>query len=222
MVKIEVEHRGGLTKKKIMNIIFDWSGVVKDVVKVQLWIINRMFTKLGIKEISMEELMENWEQPHMLFYNKYLPNLNEEEQGRLYREALFREDCPVSEPYPGVVELIKKLKEEGSFLAVISADLEETIIPEIKRYGLENIFEDIFFHVHDKTTVTRELIGKRKLNKDETFFIGDTNQEIEAGRENGIRTIAVTWGICTEKNLKLKNPDFIVHNTEELSKLILK
>jgi phosphoglycolate phosphatase-like HAD superfamily hydrolase len=205
-----------------MNIIFDWSGVVKDVLENQLWTVNRMFTKLGIGEISKEELIENWEQPHMLFYNKYLPDLTEEEQGRFYRESIFSKDCPISEPYPGVVELIKKLKEDGNFLAIISADLEETIIPEIKRYGLENVFDDIFFHIHDKTKVARDLIDKRKLNTEETFFIGDTNQEIEAGRENGIKTIAVTWGICTEKNLKLKNPDFIVHNVEELSKLILK
>lgn len=205
-----------------MNIIFDWSGVVKDALKSQLWIVNKMFANFGINEISIEELKENWEQPHMLFYNKYLPDLTEEEQGILYRKYIFNKNCPVCESYLGIVELIKKLKDKGNFLAVISADLENTIIPEIKRYGLENIFDDIFFHIHDKTIVARELIEKRKLNKDETFFIGDTNQEIEAGKENGIKTIAVTWGICTEKYLKGKNPDFIVHNIEELGKIILK
>ena len=51
----------------IKSIIFDWSGVVKDSVEDHLWVINRMFKIVGVGEISLREMKENWEQPYMLF-----------------------------------------------------------------------------------------------------------------------------------------------------------
>jgi len=44
---------------KFKNIIFDWSGVIKDALECHLWTVNRIFKKFGAKEISMEELKEN-------------------------------------------------------------------------------------------------------------------------------------------------------------------
>jgi len=43
------------------NIIFDWSGVIKDALECHLWLVNRIFKKFGAEEISMEELKEEWE-----------------------------------------------------------------------------------------------------------------------------------------------------------------
>ena len=59
----------------IKNIIFDWSGVIKDSAEDQLFAVNEVFQQFGAKKISLEELKENWVQPYMLFYNKYLPNI---------------------------------------------------------------------------------------------------------------------------------------------------
>ena len=55
------------------NIIFDWSGVVRDTVTGQLWIVNKIFEKYNVSKISLEEFRENWKQPPALFYQKYLP-----------------------------------------------------------------------------------------------------------------------------------------------------
>lgn len=204
------------------NIIFDWSGVIKDAIDGHLWIVNRIFKKFGTNEISLEELKENWEQPYMLFYNKYLPNLTIEEEQTAYREALFHKDCPDSKVFPGITEFIKKLKRRNIFLGVISSDLADTVLPEIKKYDLEDIFDDVITDAHDKVEAVRNLIKKHNISQDETFFIGDSNHEIEAGKQTGIKTIAVTWGFITEQKLKLKKPDFIVHNLEELKKLFHK
>ena len=204
------------------NIIFDWSGVVKDALECHLWIVNEIFKELGIKEISGKELQENWEQPHMIFYNKYLPNLTEIEELSLYKKAILRSDCPKSKPVSEMCELIKKLKDRGYFLGVISSDLPETIFPEIEEYGLEDIFDDVVTQSEIKGKSLEEMIEKYNLNPENTYFIGDSNHEIIAGKENGIKTIAVTWGFNTEEYLKLKRPDYLAHNVKELEKILLK
>ena len=188
------------------NIIFDWSGVVKDAVDAQLWTVNKMFKSVGLREISLEEMKENWEQPYMLFYNKYVPSWSLAQEQEAYYKAISKEDYPDAHSYAGVVELIKKLNKKGVQMVILSSDSTNNIFSEIKQFGLENIFKEVVMDIHDKSEKIHELIEKNRFKKEETIFIGDSNHEVEVGKQAGIKTIAVTWGFCTEKRLKAMDP----------------
>jgi len=203
----------------IKNIIFDWSGVIKDSVEDHLFVVNKVFKKFGGREISLSELKENWKQPYMLFYNKYLPEITNEEESIAYKEAVM--ECPQARPYPGIADWIKSLKNKGARMVVISSDLPETLLPEIDNFGLENIFLDVATDVYDKTAVMEKLMIKHNFNKSETIVVGDSNHEVEAGKKLGIKTIASTWGFTTEDRLAEAQPDFLVHNLDELKNILL-
>ena len=198
----------------IKNIIFDWSGVIKDSIEDHLFVVNEIFTKFGANKISLIELKENWKQPYMLFYNKYLPNLTLEQEMAAYKEAIMKSSSPRF--YSGIVDLTKDLQRQGIKMVVVSSDLSETLLPEIDSFGLNNTFLDVVTEAHDKTIVMGDLIKKHNFNKSETFVVGDSNHEIEAGQHIGIKTIAVTWGFTLEDRLITSNPDFIAHNLDEL------
>ena len=204
------------------NIIFDWSGVIKDCLESHVWGVGEMMKIFGGKEISREEIKENWKQPYMNFWNKYFPDLTIEDQNKAYRKTILRKDGPKSNAFPGIVELIKDLKRRGAFLAVVSSDSPKTLLPEMKEYGLENIFDEVITDVHDKTEGVRKIINENNFEKAETVFIGDSNHEVEVGKQAGIKTIAVTWGFSTEEKLKATNPDYLVHNIKELEEILLK
>lgn len=206
---------------KFKNIIFDWSGVVKEVVDSHFWVVNKMFGEAGVKAISLQEMRENWEQPYMLFYNKYVPGWTLEEEQEIYHKVITRKDCPKPCACEGIVKLIKKLNKKGVLMAVFSSDSAETLLPEIKQFGLENIFKEVIVNVHDKTEKIHELIEKNNFKPEETVFIGDSNHEVEVGKQAGIKTIAVTWGFSTEEKLKSTNPDYLVYNIKELEKILL-
>lgn len=203
------------------NIIFDWSGVVKDAVDAQIWKVNKIFEKYNAPQISKEEFQEKFVLPYMDFYADYLPDLNKEEQDILYKELSFSDECPVSFSYPGIADLIKELKSKGYYLAIVSSDLSEALYNEIKEYDLENVFDDIVHEVHDKSESVFNIIKDKNLDKSHTYFIGDSNHEIEVAKKTGIKSIAVTWGFTSEDKLKSINPDFLVHNIKELSDIIL-
>jgi len=200
------------------NIIFDWSGVIKDCVVDQVAIVNKIFKEFGAKEITLVEFQENWIQPYMLFYNKYLPNLTIEEETSAYKRAIA--ESPKAKQYPGISDLIKKAKESGKKIAVLSSDQPETIIKEIKDFGLEGAFDDMILDAHDKQEGIFDLMARNNFDKADTVFIGDSNHEIEVGRSAGIKTVAVTWGFSLEGQLKQRNPDYIVHNLDELRTVI--
>lgn len=204
------------------NIIFDWSGVIKDSIENHIWSVGEMMKIFGGKEISREELKENWRQPYMNFWHKYFPNLTIEDQSNAYYKTIARKDAPATKAYPGIANLIKNLKNMGAYVAVVSSDSPKTLLPEMKEYGLENIFDKVITDVHDKTHGVNEILLDRKIKKEETVFIGDSNHEIEVGKELGIGTIGVTWGFTSEDRLKQNNPDYLVHNIKELEDVLLK
>lgn len=209
-------------KTSMKNIIFDWSGVVRNTLTNQLWIVNKIFERYGVSPTGLEEFRENWTQPPALFYQKYLPaGYNEEEQVKLFQELQLDKDCPRSAPFLEVVEFILKCKENGYFLAVVSSDFPETLLPEVKEYGLESIFNEIITDVDDKLEAVQKIIKDNKLGLQETFFIGDSNHEIDVAKKTGIKSVAVTWGFTSKQKLESRNPDYIITNPKELEKVIL-
>lgn len=203
------------------NIIFDWSGVVRDTVTGQLWIVNKIFEKYNVGKISLEEFRENWQQPPVLFYQKYLPQgYSEEERVKFFSEIQLDKECPKAGPFLEVVELIHQCKERGDFLAVVSSDFPETLLPEVKEYGLENIFNEIITDANDKLESVQKIIKENNLKLEDTFFVGDSNHEIDVAKKVGIKSVAVTWGFTSERKLRDRNPDYVAHNPEELKRVI--
>ena len=203
----------------IESIIFDWSGVIKDSVISHLQVINKIFKEFNREEITLSELTENWQQPYMNFYKKYLPEIGFEEEQAAYKRAIS--DLPGSISFEGIVSLIKKFKENGTKMSVVSSDLPETLLPEINHFGLEGIFDEVITNAHNKEDGVKKIIDELHYILEKTAIIGDSNHEIEVGKKYNIKTIGVTWGFSSEEKLKSANPDFIVHNLEELEQIIL-
>ena len=153
------------------NIIFDWSGVIRDTAEHHLWVVNKMFNDVGVREISMQELKENWEQPYMGFYNKYVPQWTLEQEQKAFREVIARKDCPKAYPYKDTVELVKKLKERGIPMVVLSGDDPTTIFPEIKQFGLEDVFKEVIADTHDKAEKIHDLIKGNNFNPKKRFLL---------------------------------------------------
>jgi phosphoglycolate phosphatase-like HAD superfamily hydrolase len=202
------------------NVIFDWSGVVNDDVYAVYQTAMEIFKANQVDSIPFDEFRSQWKQPYMTFYNQYIPNITKEEQDNLYRQNIVKFDQ--NRPYLDIYNLIKKFYQHQINLFVVSSNFKETMDQQIKSYDLEKVFKEVVLKSYDKSGDVKFLIKKYNLSLDNTVFIGDSNQEIEAGKTNGIKTCAVTWGIALEENLKPFHPDFIVHNLQELEEVILK
>lgn len=192
--------------------------MIKDSAEDHLFAVNKVLQSFGAEQITLEELKEEWARPHMLFYNKYLPTLSNEQQTVVYKKAILER---IPKAYQNVSELIKELRANDIKMVVVSSDLIETVTSELAAFGLDGMFLEVVSHVYDKTESVKRLINKYNFNKTETAIIGDSNHEIEVGKLVGISTVAVTWGFTSEARLVLNNPDFIIHNLRELKDLLI-
>jgi phosphoglycolate phosphatase len=174
-----------------------------------------------VEKISVEEFKNNWVQPFIKFYDKYIPGISLEEEQKVYTDLITTKEVPENGSYSGMVDIILKLKQGGIDLWVVSGDSRKTILLELKEYGLEDVFSGFYYEVHDKTDKVKEIIEKNNLDKEQTAFIGDSNHEIEVSGQTGIKSIAVTWGFSTEERLKALKPDYLVHNIKELEEILL-
>lgn len=206
----------------IKNIIFDWSGVISDDL-IPVYNANMItFKKHGAKRISLEEFKREWEQPYMLFYNKYMPELTKEKQDTAYKvayeEALLKYP---PKPYSHIKDTLQKFKKAGINMIIISSNLSEALLSDIKEFSFNGLFDEINSEVHDKAEIIQETIKRNQFNPEETIFIGDTTHEVDAGKKANTKTAVVTWGYQNEDKLKTSNPDFVIHNLKELETVIL-
>ncbi|MBU1177613.1 HAD family hydrolase [Patescibacteria group bacterium] len=201
------------------GIIFDWSGVITQNLESIYCLAMTVLAQFGVDKISLAEFRREWEQPYMLFYNKYVPDLTIGEEKKAFAQALKK--CPRSQPYPGMNEFLRKLKKTGADLLILSSELPDYIPEEMEALQIENVFSKIYFDVHDKEKVIRSIVAERELDPNKSYFIGDTTHEIEAGRAAGLKTIGTLWGIHSREKLETVKPDFIAADLVELEKYLL-
>ena len=62
--------------------------------------------------------------------------------------------------------------------------------------------------------------GYAKMQPEETIYVGDSEVDVEAAANAGIKCASVTWGFRDKEDLEKINPLYIADNVQELYELI--
>ncbi|MBI2086378.1 HAD hydrolase-like protein [Candidatus Daviesbacteria bacterium] len=63
-------------------------------------------------------------------------------------------------------------------------------------------------------------LGKLGVEPINAYMVGDTGDDILAGKNAGVKTVGVTYGFLG-KDIAQYNPDFIIDDIEELFKILI-
>ena len=108
-------------------------------------------------------------------------------------------------PYSGVLEALINLKSQGYLLAVATNKLTE-----ISRPLIEGFYPHIFDYIQgDEPNMERKpspmmvtsLCQRFNVSKDEAFYIGDTDVDMETAVNSGVDFVLVTYGYRTKNEL---------------------
>lgn len=209
------------------NILFDLDGTI---IEPQEGIINSILfalKKMEIDEKNHEEL-KSFIGPPLIdsFANRYNLNTKEAEQAvSYYREYFSENGIYESTLYNNISMLLKEFKNEGFNLFLATS--KPTFYAEqiLLNYKLDSFFEGIIGSNLDntrkeKTEIIEFVITKFGLKNEETLMIGDRKFDIIGARNNSIKSIGVTYGHGTIKELREANADFIVSSVIELSHIV--
>ncbi len=124
--------------------------------------------------------------------------------------------------YPGVLDGLRRLKEQGYKMAVVTSKSRRVALKGIELFGLTSLFETIIA----TDDVTEEKPAVEPFEKamallgsttDETIMVGDNDTDINGGKNAGLKTVAVGWAIKGRPYLEALEPSVIIDSMEHLS-----
>jgi len=211
---------------RFKNIIFDFDGTLVDSKPGIIQSFKKVMEELAAKKLGEEEIVRLIGLPLAKIISTLL-NTNDKtiiNQGsKLFKEYYNREGISQSIVYPGIKEMLANLINQSRQLFVVSNKIESFMIKILKQHDLERHF--IFIRGTDgtdehseKTEYVKDILANYKLKKEETTIIGDTENDIIAGKENLIHTIGITWGYGQESDLV--QADMICHTPSEIEQFV--
>jgi len=142
-----------------------------------------------------------------------------------YREHYDRLDQAGTTVYRDVPAVLSSLREAGFLLFI--ATVKPTPIAEkvLLDLQLRDYFEGVagasMDHVRrDKTSIIAHALESFGLDSSHSLMIGDRDQDINGARENGLRSLAVTWGYGSRAELAAAGPDYTADRSAEIPALL--
>lgn len=122
-------------------------------------------------------------------------------------------------PYPGIQEVLHKLKAEGHQLFVATSKPETMAQNILKHFEMDGYFTIICGAVSDANRSTKEDVIAHLLSllpdKENIVMVGDTIYDVKGAAYHGIPTVAVSWGYGIVADMEAAGAK-IAHTMDEL------
>lgn len=142
---------------------------------------------------------------------------------------------PLTREYPGVLDAVRRLKDGGRTVAIVTNKRCTPACAMARRFGWDAVLDGVFAGdmFSDPSVAARFGVGTEKVRKPELlrrvigFFgaeppecalVGDTWNDFEAARENGVFSVGVAWGYG--KAGELEAADVICREAGRLSEIL--
>ena len=204
-----------------LALIIDFDGTVANSIEAIFQLINKLAPSYGFEPLSQETFNTLRDLSIPKACRKLHFPLSKLPQAITTVLNEYRQIMPQLQPCPGMDTVIRKLKEWGIILGLISSNDAEHINDFLKRNNLD-CFDWIegTKGILGKHNSIRTQVKKHKLNQNHTFYIGDEVRDIKAAHRSKVKIISVTWGLHSEENLLRHHPDYLVRKPEELLDLV--
>lgn len=136
-------------------------------------------------------------------------------------EIFYKEMQKYTKPIDSAIDFIKKLKQKGLKLGVVTSDSKESTLLTLKHFNWENLFDSVIGRESTKETKesgvpVKLALEEMKANPKNTIMIGDAPMDyIAANNANVEKTILVATGQITKQDLE-KTSKFVVNSLDEI------
>lgn len=203
-------------------IIFDLDGTLLDTAPDVHACSNRVLQAMGLPTISLAQARASIGPGPDNFARVTLgeENMHRFEEFIARFRQLYGEHCLVhTRPFPGVVELLRKLG--GYHLAIATNKPGAYTRRILDGLDLGRYFEAIVCpeqvrHLKPHPEMILTAMARMGATPETTLVVGDTDNDIHAARAAGVAACAVTWGYGPRAALEALEPEFMVSSPEAL------
>ncbi len=213
-------------------VIFDLDGTLLNTIDTIKYYCDGALTKYGFNAIPVEKykiMVGNGARlliERAMTYTREWTQAEFEDVYKAYNDAYDADTLYLTEPYPGIVEMLRHLKEKGFKTAVLSnkpdfatRDVVKTVFGEgafdIVRGGIDGV------PLKPDPAAVLNIIDELGLEKDEVMFVGDTKVDIATGKNAELYAVGVLWGFRDKAELKEAGADVIINDAAKIVEIAL-
>ena len=185
-----------MTKK---TILFDLDGTLTDSAEGILNSVTMVLKHYNIPLPDAEGLRVFIGPPlHDKFVEFGVPEEEADASVQLFRSRYNTIGKFENKPYPGIPEMLQKLKDDGYHLMVATSKPEITAIEVLEHFDIAKYFEHICGATMDRSRDSKEKVIEYLLEMQQsdcpTVMVGDTAYDVVGAAAHGIPCIGVSWG----------------------------
>lgn len=211
--------------------VFDLDGTLLNTLPALNKIINLCLKDLGLGEITKEQTKLFVGRAYKNFVDKAIAYFNmtnkidKEKAYNIYNTYFNLYKTEGVSVYDGILELLRNLKQRDIKIAVLSNKSQLGVEANIKKYFGDEIFDYIYgerkgIRIKPNADALLAIINECGVKKDEVFFIGDTDVDMQTGKNAGVCSIGVLWGFRDRKELLENDAKYIVEKPQDILNLI--
>lgn len=209
-------------------VIFDLDGTILDTLEDLKNSVNAALKQFGYPLRTIEEVRSFVGNGVYVLMKKALPDdVDDETFDRVFagfKDHYAQHCADHTAPYPGIIELITRLKDRGYLLSVVS-NKSDREVQRLCRHYFPGIFKTV---VGQKENIRKkpypdsvnEVLKTFGLEPEQALYIGDSEVDIQTAENAGMDCILVSWGFRDIDFLRQEGAKWIVNNTDELMEII--
>ena len=206
--------------------IFDLDGTLLDTLNDLHASCNYALRTQGMPERSVEEVRQFVGNGVKKLMERAIPNGLDnplfEDTLQTFRQHYLLHNLDTTRPYPGIMEMLGKLKEQGKNIAVVSNKFYTATQDLCKHFFGDTIQvaigerEDIKKKPAPDTVL--EALRQLQATKQDAVYVGDSDVDVETARNSGIPCISVLWGFRSKSFLLSHGATTFIESPSELTK----
>lgn len=216
---------GGTSFSSIKLIIFDLDGTLIDAYPAITKSFNYVMAEFGYKPQNSSVIRKavGWGDKSLLKPFVTIRDLNKALY--VYRRHHAVSLVKYSSVFPKVYLLMSYLKDKGYKLAVASNRPTRFSWILLRHLKLKKYFDyvlcaDKLRSGKPNPEIINKIMRRFKVIPFETMYVGDMPIDAQTGRRAGVKTIIVTSGSSTKKEIEAEKPGIILKNAVDLLKIL--
>lgn len=207
-------------------VIFDLDGTLLDTVADLANATNQALEQCGYPTHPVEAYYKFVGNGINKLFARALPTEASNEENVLRVRSLFvpyynehNADC--SRPYPGVVELLHTLQEDGVKIAVASNKYHEATLklvhyffPDIRFAAIYGQREDV--PIKPAPDIVYDILRDTGISTEQALYVGDSGVDMQTACNAGVESAGVTWGFRSEAELREHGAAHLVHEADAI------
>lgn len=192
------------------TVVFDLDGTLLDTLGDLAGSVNYALRKHGLPECSLQEVRSFLGNGIVRLMQGAVKNAVQgaafEEVFQTFRSHYLEHCLDTTQPYPGILPMMEKLREAGVKMAIVSNKLHPAVQELSRRFFAELVTSA----VGESETVRRKpnpdgvlrALKEMGSRPEEAVYVGDSEVDWETARNAGLRCALVCWGFRDEEFLR--------------------